>query len=226
MSNSQGLGEERGNRTFLKVRGKEFVMVAENPNGNKEAIDQLLADGWKANPWTVGENSGVNYEKRFPNLTGKLVQAFEHDGKYAVEQKFVVEIEGGDTFQFSAKKYMNTQVENLMNRMCNDDFDPNLVVKLVPYKKPKENKDGYNEGVMIFNADDKGRYINLVTKAFTVKEPGDCPSWDKKKKAGKTEWNNDATMEFLSNAVEEKMKTVTAEVAETSEADSTDDIPF
>ncbi len=208
MSKTTGLGEERKNRTFLTVKGKEFILKAEQPT-SKDEIAALLADGWKARDWETEDNSGTAYEKRFPSLTGKIIQVFEHDGKYAVEQKIVVEDEDGDTYQFSAKKYMNTQIENVMNRMCHDDFDPSKNVKLVPYKKPKENGNGWNEGIMIFNEDEKGRYASLVPKAFTVAEPGDCPSWDKKKVKGKIEWNNDATIEFLTQEVDKKFEDVT-----------------
>lgn len=235
MSEQSGLGQESGNRTFLSLKGRHFILKAEHPQTEEEA-KALIAEGWKANHWTIkgageggADKTGVTYEKRFPSLIGQLKETFEHDGKYAVEQKFVVYTENGESFQFSADKYMNSQVENLMNRMCNDDFDPSKPVKLVPYKKPKEGKTGYNEGVMIFHLDEKGRYAELVKKEFTVENPGDYPKWEKKKVSGKDKWNNDATMEFLTKQLEAKMKDVPeAEFpqVEVAEEDSKDEAPF
>ena len=204
-----GLGEQTGDRTFLSIKGRDFVLRGPNPE-TPEEIQELLDDGYKARKWKneVAKTSGVAYEKRFPSITGQLKQTFEREGNYDHEQVFVVFGENGDSYQFSAKKFMNSQVENLMNRMCNDMFDPSEVVKVVPYKKKKESGNGYNEGVAIYKLDDKKRFAVLVPKAFTVAEPGDMPPWNKTTKAKKTVWDNDDAIMFLDGILDEKMKDV------------------
>lgn len=207
MSNQTGLPEPSSERTFLVIKGREFVLKAKAPQSEEEAAE-LLAQGFKKRDWTFGDKSGTAYEKRYPNITGQLKSTFESESDFGVDQKFVVFDANGESYQLSGSKYMNSQVENLMNRMCNDTFDPSKPVQLVPYKRKRESGNGYNEGVLIYHLDDKGRYSVKVEKAFTVDNPGDMPKWEKKKVSGKDKWNNDKAIEFLSGILEDKMKDV------------------
>lgn len=209
-----GMGAAQVNREFFTIKGRHFVKVAKKPTSEAEA-EALIAQGYQKYEYTTKEGEiKSTYEMRFPNVTGQIIECFEREGNFAIEQCIVIQDENGEQAQIAVNKYMNSQLENLMNRMCNEDFDPNTVVKLVPYSKPKgEGKTGRNEGVLIYALDDKNNFTVKIEKAFKAPEKGkqpdhDCPSWESEKKKGKVEWNNDATMEYLSNAVAARMTNI------------------
>ena len=202
-----GMGAPQVNREFFTMKGRNFIKVAKKPTNDDEA-KALLDAGFQYFEYKNKEGEvKFSYEMRFNNIEGQIVACFEREGNYHVEQCIVIEDRNGEQAQVSVKKYMNSQLENLMNRMCHPDFDINQVVKLVPYSKPKgDGKKGYNEGVVIYMMDEDNQFTVKVEKGFKAPEKGKkadhkCPSWDKEKKQGKDVWNNDATMTYLCDAV-------------------------
>jgi hypothetical protein len=214
-----GMGTPQVNREFFTMKGRNFIKVAKKPTSDDEA-QALIDAGYQYYEYKNKDGElKSSYEMRFNNITGQIVACFEREGNFHIEQCIVIEDQNGEQAQISVKKYMNSQLENLMNRMCHPDFDVNQVVKLVPYSKPKvDGKKGYNEGVVIYMMDDQGRFIKKVEKGFKAPEKGkpadhDCPSWNSEKitkgeDKGKVKWDNNDTIEYLDNVIKPIMETV------------------
>ena len=199
MSEQDGLIEGNDIK-FLSVRGRLFI-----EKSNTEV------EGWDSYDWEVDGNSGTTWFKPYKGIIGKIIKTFEvtHD-TYDTEQKYLLQTKGGNQIQVGIKKHMNSYNENLMKRMCNDEYKVDEVIKLVPYSKPKgEGKKGTNDGIMLFTEDEDGEFNHLVEKAYTVKNPGDCPSWNKEtptkgKNKGKVIWDNDDCIDFLTENLNTK----------------------
>lgn len=230
-----GAAEQQANRTFFSVanrRGRLFFVETRPAHTSDEEAEINKADGFKLYEYKNREGEEkVRWEKCIPSLIGRIKEVKERDGKYAVEQLFILEDPStGDEAQISVNKYMNQVCENLMNRMCNPALNLGDVVKLVPYSRPKDNgKKGNNEGVVIFTGAD---FETKIEKAFPAPKKGekpthDCPSWNstegKGKDKGKLVWDNNDTIEYLDKAVAEALSKAT--VSETAEVEE-DDCPI
>lgn len=212
-----GLGEERANREFFTIK-RDFLSQSAPKTTSDEEYDQRIADGYKRYDYVNGDGEKkYTLEKRYPNIIGQIVKIFERKGNFDIEQCIVLKDQNGDEAQIAVPKYMNSQVENLMNRMCNDAYSPEMVVKLVPYRVAKGGgKKGYNEGVVIYLLDDKDRFTVKVEKAFTVEGfkngDHDMPPWESSKGTGKNKgklvWNNDASVDYLQAKLDAKFENV------------------
>ena len=209
-----GAGESLQNRDYFSLKGRFFVKNAKTPTSEEEE-DELRGKNFKKIEYKKKDGTTVEkWEQRIPYLTGQIIEAKDRDGKFGWEQLIILEDPAtGEQAQISADKFMNAQMENLLNRMCNPEFNLGEEVKLVPYSKPKDNgKKGNNEGVVIYTKDEEGEYNVKVEKAFKAPEKGkkadhDCPSWNsvegKGKDKGKFVWDNNDTIEYLDKAVAE-----------------------
>jgi hypothetical protein len=162
------------NRTYLSISdGRIAKRVQEGTDG---AVKCNSKDGTK-----------VWYEKRYPSVTGNIVDAFKRVSEQGYGDQLCIVLKDGDeTFQVQmpwSSRYSSGFF------LCMPNINPEKPVTLSPWAKEVDGK----KKTMLYIRQDKDN----VEWAWTRENPGDMPEMKQMKVKGQIVWDDTERQEFF-----------------------------